>query len=84
MTVEVIPNKMNYLRNYNVSTHRNFCVRKIFLNCRKDRRKDVNTEFLVKCRKTYVLNNKKKITRTKSIQLLIFFVYKYMYINVYK
>ena len=47
MTVEVILNKIKYLRIHNVSIHINFyqnqlineCV--IFLNYRKDRRKDL-------------------------------------------
>ena len=32
-------------------------VGRIFLYSRKDRRKDVKTEFFVRCRRTYVLNN---------------------------
>ena len=55
MTAEVILKKIKYLRIHNVSIHINFyqnrfineCVRKIFLNSRKDRSKDGKTEFFL-------------------------------------
>ena len=61
MTVEVILNKMKYLRIHYVSIHINFlsvlineCVRKTFLKF-PHRRKD--GVFFVRCRRTYVLDN---------------------------
>ena len=51
---------MKYLRIHNISTHINFyqnlfIYEYVFLNSRKDRRKD--GVFFVGCRRTYVLNN---------------------------
>ena len=79
MTVEVILNIMAYLRIHNVSIHINFyqnrfineCVRIFFLNSRKDRRKDGNSEFFVRCRRTYVLNNLSTIIHIKNVPYLI-------------
>ena len=59
---------MKYLHIHNISIHINFyqnrfineCVRRIFLNSRKD----VKTErrsFFVSCRRTYVLNKSEKL-----------------------
>ena len=38
---------------------------RIFLNSRKERRKDGKTEFFVRCRRTYVLNNESLILTPK-------------------
>jgi hypothetical protein len=59
MTVENKLLKIKYLRIHNVSIHITF-YHIIFLNSRKDRRKDL--VFCKICRKTYVLN---KLDKTK-------------------
>ena len=72
MTLEVILPQMKYLCIHNIGIHINFyqnrfineSVRKNFLkfsyrrkDVRTERRKDVKTEFFVRCRRTYVLKN---------------------------
>ena len=75
MTIEVILNKIKYLRIHNVSIHINFyqnrlineCFRKKILYSRKDRWKDVKTEFFFEMQKNFFLNNQRRI-------ILIFFL----------
>ena len=63
MTVKVILHKMKYLRIHNVSIHIDFYQNQFINECfrktdgKTERRKDVKTEFFVRCRRIYVLNS---------------------------
>ena len=62
MIFEVVLYRMQYLRIHNISIHRFFFYQKQFINkcARKilNSRKDGKTEFFVRCKRTFVLDNK--------------------------
>ena len=57
-------------------------LRQIFLNSRKERRKDGKSEFFVRCRRTYVLN-KPSFSIGSHFQALLDTFLKFQYCTAY-